>query len=768
MSSINFLNNIAQNIAPSEQQAKVQQPSNQIKKSFVHGNNVIIINGIDHKGYFGFVQEFVPGKLEVEIDEEGYVSAAQYGPQSIGSIIQTHLGNSLVTHKIPALNVIVYKNQEVRLPINHFMRTVLLQRDSVFYIAEFVNSFIDNGILTCEVRPIEMHSNSKSELLEQVSHAIRNNKLVKADMTEYIPASDSLLPDYYFVVQAPTINTDKNFVGFYGTLKNTIDEQYRIIYKRKLMMFKNALKQNSDGTYIVKHGPFKGRSISIVKRHPSTITVFLNATGKSIKSIIVKKDSSYQVQPLTPKDVFYLDLKLKNGNFFQVQKVLPNGNFYGIERAATGNYIDPREISQDIVAEYQPGFALNAVVTNNSQSEEEQYIIGSENNNDNDNDEDVEQTEYETMEDQQEEQLEEQQEQEYTGSFKDNDRVSYQSIPLTPAQQAIKTTIENILNAQKLKHEEINIYDVISTTEEAIKNIKRLLQKNSNSELHNFWVNSDNKYIIACVVFYEIVKVGFAYLLVDNPTIDTVDKLITVFTEKLVKANVFQHNDTEVSLLLTNWHTSYQVDKSKLKQMRKSISIYTLMFNSCQKLLDVIFELPTLDISDIQHRDTTLFPVYKEREVIKRFVTMKELLHGEPIPEQAKKVLFGPAYIPILNQFKKGLNKKVTEATDETTKDVFSFIMDNIQDGPFVIKRLEELIKSGNGTKVDEIKYKKFKAAWEKLINTYIKVKVERDEQKRYEASVSNELQRKLENEKRTLKRKLEESLNDEMSNLDI
>jgi hypothetical protein len=99
MSAIQYLNVMTKKIAKDETKpssSNVVQKKE--KKQFKHGSNVIMKLGT-YKGYYGYVYDFYPAKVEVEIEDQQYINAEVYGKKKIGSTIVTEFGDSTIIDK---------------------------------------------------------------------------------------------------------------------------------------------------------------------------------------------------------------------------------------------------------------------------------------------------------------------------------------------------------------------------------------------------------------------------------------------------------------------------------------------------------------------------------------------------------------------------------------------------------------------------------------------------------------------------------------------
>jgi hypothetical protein len=717
MSALDFARSLAQSLTktrkpavaaapPAQPQPQPQSVSNTRKKRFVHGNNVIMKRGL-YKGYYGFVYEFYPGKYEVEIEEKQYVPIQHFGSHQIGDTILTHYGESRITNIVPVLYgmKIANTNEELRFPENVLTKVVVFMDGGILKIAMVVNNKTIKIIKTNE------KSKEESALLIDLSNAIKEKK-VKYD-GEVDASSVKVVSEYIFVTKNSGNETDKKYIGTYGKLTRTIDTQYEIVYKKRFMVMPTGIKKLNNNLISIKHGAFKGQTAKLVKKHPAHLVVYLDAVGKKVSDHMIQLKGNYEIMPITPADVFYMDIKLKNGNFFEVKEISPDGRVIGLERV--NNQLVPKEIAQTDIESLQPGFSFDTQVVSTNTSVDTEMVQDTEGQDTEENEtDDTDDDKSDTFEYSQEPEQEREVELEMTSGFKDKDRISFQRTQLTKPESEIKSKITRILNLYAINDTEIKIFDLIEKITSSIEETRKILNKSEH--LKDIWIKSDEKYIIAGFVFYEIIQSGNSNLLLK--TVD--DDIYDTFVEKLTANKFFSSKDTMQSIFLTDgWTPYFSINTEIIKTMKKKDvqSLYKMIFKNCVSFLKETFSLQNIDSKDIynQHRLylEDLIPLGGKRkgEIEKKYVTVTDIMNND-IPETAAKILWGPIYQPYLDKMKQYLVNEIKTAKTNTHKVTYEYVLDTIERAPFAIQEIEKLTKP---TKRDVIKLQALRKAWNLL-----------------------------------------------------
>lgn len=804
MSAINFMKSLSQKIAQSQAQAQVQaqpqeiqpvissqkpkQTKKQQKKKFTHGKNVIMKTGT-YKGYYGFVYDFFPAKYEIKIEDKQYISKNALDQFTNASIIE----------EIPKLYVInISKNQkEIRMPGSALMTIVAYKDNDTIQLANY-NDLNENE---CELILINTPSNLISEFqklqIDTTSDLFTNvekentfdeksyiNKLLD-NLSEQIRAGDLkpqknikcnkskiISPQYYFVLYKSNNPNDPNYQGEYGTLTRVIDEQYFIKYSRSVLLAKGDIKEfKADKTVVLKNVAYKDKMATFVKKHPAYLSIFIDVIGKNVTSHLIEINGKYVHRHITPNDVFYMDILLKNGRLFEVKDIYDD-KIVGIEKA--DKYI-PREITENDIESYQPGFILSSNISESGPSAEEEsnefvYEEGVEEkyiDEDEDQEQDFDQEMDESEEDEGAQDADEYmkifeegdgEEKEFKSSYKDVERTFFATTELTKKQQEIKNKIDTILSIYGL-NEDISVYNMITLIEQTIENFQNLLQKANIV----FWKGTDEKFIIATVVLHEIVKKGYGSS-ISSPKQD----LLTKYTSDLSEKKKFiNKKDIDQSIFLNNnWTNLFTVNENIVNSLIKSKDyqqLYKLILENTLKIIENFIGKVNLE-NRYMIKEEDLIPLGKKKVEIVKIIYPKDLIIGN-IPETAERILWGSNFTKLITQYKESIANKINSTTSNTNKIVYEYILNNLERAPFALKELEENIKNTN-LKIEELKYTTLKTIYEQLLDKIRKIlKLKETEKETTQQTLQQEKEKMLKRRREILKQK---ELIEDLENLEI
>lgn len=717
MSALDFANSFAQALQPTQPTAhKVAQPTTiqqnqKTKKKFKHSPNVIIKHGT-YKGYYGFVQRYEPGIFEVQFQEEQNVPVAQYGIQPIGSTILTYFGNSTIVNKIDVLYGIKVNSaakSEMFFNANQLTKIVIFKDNGTDRFGQFLQS----NNKDCEVSVYETNS------LDELAQMYRSNDVPMSGNKQTIDCSQ-IVSELFFVSSPPTRPSDTNYIGLYGPLTRIVPEQYVITYTKTVYKTNKAIvtldkKNPKVGSVVtIKNGPYRGKQGIVINEEPPRLAVFIDAVGRAIQSHIVKQGDQYKEKPITPDDVFYMDILLKetndpetSGKYVQVVSVVDQDNIIGIIKGS--DYI-PKKIPLELIESYQPGFSFD---TKHSEPEEPQPedIFVNEEKEETDETEDTDDTdnpEYD-YDGQEEERYIDEDESKYKSSYKDAERTAFTETKLTNAQNEIKTTINTIVNAGGF---DVNVYTLITNVESAFEHIKRKVS--SIKQNGKYWKKSDEKYIIACLVLYSVIQAGYTHALVSHE-----GDRIGNYIRQLQTHKLFHKKDISGSIFLINgWSDEFTVDVETVQALHSSRNfenIYRIMFENCNAVLQPLFGPVALN-SNFNMDNLRLIPLNtKPKEPVKLFVTVADYLAGN-IPSSAKNILFGYAYQDIIEKYKRTLADAVNNNTSSASKKVYGYILENVERMPFALKELHAEHTS-QPHKLTKLKYKKMLEIWKMLLD---------------------------------------------------
>jgi len=749
------------------------QTQKKTKKAFTHGNNVIIKRGT-YKGYYAFVYEFHPAKLQVEIEEEHYVSdLPEYGQ------------DYKVIKEIPQLygiNVNINgKMQEIRMTTNTLMTVVAVEINGSLQLANLVNK----NTTDCELRIIDLDEDlvtkinnmsiqdTKEEtenqkirkLLDMLGEAIRKESL---EGKEIIQCDRSLIrsPEYYFVLYKSGNENDPMYQGLYGTLTRIISPQYLVQHKKNILFAKSDIQETGNNTIKIKNKSYKGMSGKIVARHPPTLTLYIDSLGKKVNSHVVQENGVYLQRAITPNDVFYIDILLKNGNIFEVKQITDD-KIIGIERS--NNTTFPKEISIGEVEAFQPGFSFSSKIidnidtkgdndsdddggieTENPSYNDSETEGGNEDDSDNDGEFDGD------LEDETE--LSEGEdpftvlydvepiidtEGDMKASYKDYERSGIMNVQLSKKQQEIKNKINNILNLYGVDGE-VPLYEIIPRVEETITLIQKSLQDADMS----FWNPSDEKYIIAALVLHEIVKKGFGSTIAP-PKQDIITKFIDDLSNK---KKIFHKKDTVESIWLMNdWSSHVKVQNDILETMQKSKEydqLFKVMFNNAFALVSSYLGPVNLSSRFIVSEED-LIPLSGKKVEVVKVIYPKDLISNN-IPKTATKIFWGPRFDNILQEYKKAIVSKINSSNNNANRIVYEYVLENLERAPFALEELKNSILSTK-LKIEHLKFTTLKSVYDQLLDKVQRLLVLQDKQKSEQQQITSQKKSALDKRRRAI-----------------
>lgn len=506
---------------------------------------------------------------------------------------------------------------------------------------------------------------------------------------------------------------------------------------------------------MIKKGPHKGKYGYVKKFYPGAYVVNIDGvsvtlSGKEVKvensselQVIRGKHASdkiykYQHKPahlevnvmgrtvfnLTPDDVFYIDLILKNGNYAQVQNVHDN-MFDIIELVVSDSGIKDvkrMNVPASKVMQYVSGFKTSAVINldeekEDTESSEQQFLQESSEQPseqlveelDDEFDENLEVLEYEEVE----EEKPEVEAMDVKASFKDRDRIAYYT-EMTAEQKQNKNEIDKILNKLKMNID-ANYGQLSDDIQASIKYFESQIKKELGRDetIKNTYIY---KYIVATLVYYDLVRSGhpsFTYSLSE-------------YTKKLFEANYFTEKDTSDlnSNVLLQSLGPLVLDKKRMvsiiNAIKSKIEIVQIMVSHMDIILQSIFNLnintkgrkesalelrplgtpgTTIPLNIYSGRDTgrnqrvQIFSKYKEDIYTKLNMTdLLEIRAGiKDLPSTEVPIAWGEKELSIIEKFRNKLVSMSEEPNvDQEDRARFKYIIDNLHRAPYAIHDIDQ------------------------------------------------------------------------------
>jgi hypothetical protein len=501
-------------------------------------------------------------------------------------------------------------------------------------------------------------------------------------------------------------------------------EKFILGQKKEIKMTKQQIANQEQSRFrffgTVKSGPYSGQRLEVMDYTPSHLAVTLSTNGRKITSHVVRKrtkDGNYiidefnnpvfETSMIVPTDVFYLDLLLKNGNYAQVNKILPNGNISVTEKDETRTY-SQREVSQDEIQELQPGFKFSGKEKVDIQ-QEDIFVQGptkesselQEQTYDDDEDSDSQELDYSSSPVDEEVPEEE----EYKASFKDTQRTTIEQRELTKQEKSVKDEIASILKLLRLNDESIDLYATMDTIMNIVKILtKKLKSINYTTDLS---VTSNMKFIMVCIVLYELIKTGF------DKNMNTVISILfpSYFSIKDIQAQSMNEN-----IFLMKWDDNLSQERideaiAKIRDYRQRENDYPKIIQEIIINADIVLQgILGLHVNIMERAALNfgdLIPVginpvtgrrFKDEEheqalargreanirLRSQIVTVDDLLSDKPLPQTEVSVMWAKINEPIIEKFKQEVQKKADSQV--ALKQDYIYIKNNLYRAPFAIR----------------------------------------------------------------------------------
>lgn len=494
---------------------------------------------------------------------------------------------------------------------------------------------------------------------------------------------------------------------------------------------------------IVKSGAYKGKYGVVKKFYPGAYVVNVDGVNVTlnVKEVKVKdnelqimngkyagdKKYKFEFKParleldimgravynMSPENVFYIDLILKNGSYAQVNNI--HNNMFDITERIVSDTgikdINRSNVNTNEIKEYIQGFKTNVSLQGAEEGEEQEFYGEKKEEQgeelDDEFDENLEVLEYEDLEEEVPEEVE------AKSSFKDSDRISYYT-EMTSEQKQYKNEVDKILNKLKMNID-VNYGQLSDDIQSSIKYFERQVKKDigRDENIKNTYIY---KYIVAALVYYELVKSG-------HPSFTS---SLGEYTKKLFDTNYFTEKDVSDlnnNILLQGWGPLV-IDKKRMisiiNAIRSKIDIVQIMMDNANTILQSIFNLnintkgrkesafelmplgipgTTIPMNIYSGRDTgrvprvQIFSKYKEDVYSKLNVTdLLEIRAGiKDLPIVEVPIMWGEGDLQIIEKFRQKL-MSMAQAPDVDIEDKgrFEYIIKNLERAPYAIRDISE------------------------------------------------------------------------------
>jgi hypothetical protein len=522
------------------------------------------------------------------------------------------------------------------------------------------------------------------ELMTMLSTLICNNKY-KSIIGKNVNGVKLNGEEFWMVMKSPENKSDVNYMGKFGKLLKMIPEQYLVKYKKNVIVSMSNVNINGDKVVFIR-GPYKNMVGKLKTVNGNNFVIDIGAICKKVSSHFVKGSNGYNIVAITQDDLFFKDIELTNGNYFQVLHCTNTG-FIGIEK--TNNMFIEREIQNVEIKNTMPGFEIVSdikIMSYKSDDREFEMDVISEEDDQvgEEEEEDIQEGSYN---DEGAQDIVYESEVEMKQTFKDSERLEFVNRVLSKEDKNIMKLIEKCLSALSVSGESIKIYEVLEKTNSGVEMIKAELMKLS----VNDWKTTDTKYMVACLVIYEIVRSGYNF---SRGNFES-------FICKLYDTSFFKKGDINESIFINVDKGEYKgeccfdlikMDDIKKGQMKvyyksgKIVEIVKMMMENCNIILQKWFG-PVI-LSCLDNKDE-IFPVSRKiKEISKKFLTTRDVLNNN-ITENANRIIWGPASLKMIKIWKTNLMKKYEDESDEKLKSVYKFVIENFERAPFVLREME-------------------------------------------------------------------------------
>ena len=688
-------------------------------KKIVHGKNVMLKRG-NYKGYNGFVREHNMETCDVEVEDYVYIITSMYENCTFGDIVNK-------IDKMYCLKLKMKDNDvEVRLFNNQVSKFVCVYEDNMKRVVCVTNEYKKGDDMFYDIVKLNMEYKkyyTNEELMLMLSTLICNNTY-KSIMGEQLNGVQLTGEEFWMVMKSPANKSDVNYIGKFGKLVKIIPEQYLIKYTKNIIVSLTSLIINGDKVRFIR-GPYKNKVGTLKNVNGSNLVIDIDAIGKKVSSHFVQSKNGYKISTINPCDLFFKDIELTNGNYFQVVHCTNTG-FFGIEKIK--NTFIEKEITNLEIKNTMPGFDIvseTKIMSYKSDDRElEMDVIKECGGEDEEDEEDIQEG---TYNDEGDRDIVYESEVEMKQTFKDSERLEFVHRILTKEDKSIMKLIEKCLLALSVSTDSIKIYEVLDKTNNSIEMMKVELLKLS----VNNWKTTDTKYMIACLVIYEIIRSGY------NFSKGNFENFIT----RLYDTSFFKKGDINESIFINVDRGEYKgeccfdlikMDDIKIGQMKvcykagKIIEIVKMMMENCNIILQKWFG-PVI-LSRVDDKDE-LFPVSRKiKEISKKFLTTSDILNNNMI-ESARRIIWSPLSLKMIKIWKTNLIKKYECESDEKLKLVYKFVIENFERAPFVLREMEGHTK----TNLEVLQHRELNRAFKifitKLKNFNDRMELEKEEQ---------------------------------------
>lgn len=554
----------------------VNKNEEKIKKYYKHGDVGVIITNSVEKGYMGHILEYIPGSQEVLIEKNEYVDE-----NKLKKIIDIKKID-IIKQKddTEPLNIIIYKKDDhyfiglneqntekilsnlkkinknktedqilAMYDTKNFMYIRNFKSDNLSDLVNQLNQIELNEIKSQNIGTVKKHIPTYNigeddvniltqnvENMSIISDNLNKQKInilikeLKQKVSNYDEKEDQNIEDELFEETIDIIHKNNILQDFYivykGNNKGNISEYalnkniYKVFYDIKLRLSSSEIKSINKNEGIILKGKYKGKKVKKGMYIPPHLRFFIDSQDKIITTITMQKNGQYKKKLLTPNDVFYFDILLKDGNIGQLNEILPNNKLnitVRNEDNKTTTFIN-KIIEHNEIKEYLPGFKFSDSKIDLTENHDDENIF-----------------------------VNEDEENQYVTSVKDIDRVGQEITQYNKEQLEILNKITKYLKILNINKNE---YELLYKVEEILNLLQNKVKQINYENIYEVYIIN---YIVILVIIYD---------LINNENVYNIDNVI----DQLYKNKGLSLLDSEIDNIIfldEKWSKNEFVNKIK-------------------------------------------------------------------------------------------------------------------------------------------------------------------------------------------------------------
>jgi hypothetical protein len=771
---------------PKENVATEVESKQILKKSFVHGSNVIFVNSASYKGMVGFIQEFFPAKYQVNVKEystrniknvnigdklpteTGLVTVEEISPEQYvienlnGNLVNVN-GNELeryvlykesnvnnetdtdykskieqlketrdtkivneIDNKLKTANktdqeyLVYIKNNLQQFPniLNKLTQDTKVQTSKIYNeLITKVNIFLPkskkiNNVYTFKLARV-VSDNNENIIINDTSIEFQSNV---SDINKNLEKMLDLLNNVNFMQTDKSLYVGNIVETYYGNVYNNSifgklvkieQEKAKVSQLKTIMLTSNQIEKIDKNTLVIKKGDFKSSEVYPFTFIEPYLSVLLS-NGIKVYNHLVKNNSGELINKyVSPNDVFYMDIKLINGNYAQVVGKTDD-NKIAIKEKKDYKFQD-NVISNNEIEEYLAGFKWTEKLEEPVSLLKEETSIDNETTETTDpENEDSEIDGYQEDGEHNEEETSDIQyttEPEMKESYKDKERMTTTQIELTPTQNKFKNFINKIFEIYNLNGDDYNLDNIINFIETTLKSIDKMAEKD-NIEQNIYF--SGYKFILASIMYYEIKKyktIKFSTFVTKVLPILFGKNMSISILRDIIDSNKYLYTLYENLNYLKEYYKSKPNHLDTIKNWIKENDLQRVIMDMMEISVTLVSHIGNYTETTTQNLPMEFYPlgegIYENNTWIPRdksndnrkIISFNEIIrNGLPNEiirngniEYKIKIIFKPEILQILTRIKNEIDNKMLTA-NKNDKIHLKYIKNNLQRLPYALK----------------------------------------------------------------------------------